>query len=281
MDDANDSAAEPPSNTVFISDFPLDPASDGTTLTLRDDRLAFPAFIDAASSCRRRGIRFRLIDQGRLTPSELEWLGQAGADIYTSDRARQALAEFVLMRKSAVRGGALVAYFHHGPLADEPAAGVVPFEALREMGLSGIDIHISDDKGERDAARLAELADDCSRGGAVFVLYRHGPLGEAQENLARRGAWIHVSNATLAGDDEVRFLCDCVDAARKAGSNVILHVDAGISASVAGEIMAKGGIVLFKTPPSDYRSPLRRVEDAAKRFRLSPRSYYLFTDFVL
>ena len=47
------------------------------------------------------------------------------------------------------------------------------------------------------------------------------------------------------------------------------------------DLVAAGVILLFKTPPSDYRSPLRPFEEAAARRRLDPRSYYLFPDYVL
>jgi hypothetical protein len=263
------------------SDLPLDPSTDHPTVTLRDDRLAFPGFMDAAASCRRRRVRFRLIDQGRLPPSELEWLGEAGADIYTSDRARQNLAEFIRILQATRRGDAAAAFFHHGPFESEERPGLVPFSALREMGRSGMDLHVSNKGFARAASRLDELADDCRRGGAVFVFYHHGPLDAALEPLARQGAWLHLSNRSLSSDEDVRLFLDCVRAARRAQANIVLHVELLMSPSRLSDIFRAGTLVLFKTPPSDYRSPLRPFEDAAKAVRLDPRAYYLFADFVL
>ena len=64
-----------------IYGLPLDPTSPDRTLTLRDDRLDFPGLLDTAAACRRGGARLRLVDQGRLPVSELEWLGEAGAAV--------------------------------------------------------------------------------------------------------------------------------------------------------------------------------------------------------
>jgi hypothetical protein len=279
MDAANPFSAEPP--FVAVSELPLDPTSTERTVTLRDDRLDFPGLLDAASSCRRRDARLRIVDQGRLSVSELEWLGEAGAGIYSSDRARRDAAEFVLIRKATQRGGAAAAVFHHGAWTADAAASGLPYETLRELGRSGLDLHVSDKVHARDAVPLAELAYDCRRGGAVFVLYHHGPLSAGHEELAGEGIWIHLSSNELTTDEDVRLLGDCARSARRAGSNVVLHIECTLNAEWMSDIVSAGTAVLFKTPPSDYRSPLRPFEDAARGRRLDSRAFYLFTDFVL
>jgi hypothetical protein len=264
-----------------VSDLPLDPTSPERTVTLRDDRLDFSGLMDAAASCRRRGARLRLVDEGGLTVSELEWLGEAGADVYSSDKARSDGAALVLIRKATRRGGAAAVFFHHGPFADPSAADGLAYEILRELGRSGIDLHVSDKIQTRDAAQLSELAYDCDRGGAAFVLYHHGPLEAWHEELASQGVWIHLSSRGVAVEDNVRAIADCARAAQGARAGLILHVENPIDPQALSDIVAAGTILLFKTPPSDYRSPLRPFEDAAKAVRLDPRAYYLFTDFVL
>jgi hypothetical protein len=272
---------DPESAFPSVSDLPLDPTSPERTVTLRDDRLDFPGLMDAAASCRRRGARLRIIDQGGLPVSELEWLGEAGADVYSSDKARVDGAELVLIGKATRRGGASTVFFHHGPFADPAAADSLAYDTLRELGRSGIDLHVSDKVLPRDAAQLGELAYDCGRGGAAFVLYHHGPLEAWHEELAAQGVWIHLSSREAAVGDGVRVIADCARAARRARTGLILHVESTIDPQALSDIVAAGTILLFKTPPSDYRSPLRPFEDAAKAVRLDPRAYYLFTDFVL
>jgi len=281
MDDPNSPALEPPSNSVPASAIPLDAASGGATLTLRDDRLDFAGFGDAAASCRRRDARLRLIDQGRFTAVELEWLAEAGTDIYTSDRARSALAEFIQVRKAARRGGAWAVYFHHGPLEDEERPRSVSWEALREMLRSGLDLHISNGAAARDFERLGTLADDAKAGGARLVYYHHGAPAAELETLARRGAWIHVRAVEAAGEEPIRRLAEYAGAARAAGSQVIVHVEQRPHPSGLSDLLDAGAIVLFRTPPSDFRSPLRPLEERARTRRLDPRAFYLFPDYVL
>jgi hypothetical protein len=172
-------------------------------------------------------------------------------------------------------------FFHHGPFADPAAGGSLAYETLRELGRSGIDLHVSDKVHPRGLAQLGELAYDCGRGCAPFVLYRHGPLEAGYEELAAQGVWIHLSSRGAAFAENVRAISDCACAARRARAGLVLHIENPIDPEALADFVAAGAVLLFKTPPSDYRSPLRRFEDAAKAVRLDPRAYYLFTDYVL
>jgi hypothetical protein len=250
-------------------------------MTLRDDRLDFDAFGDAAASCRTRRARLRLIDRGRFAVRELEWLGKAGVDIYTSDRAGRELSNLILIRGATRRGRAILAHFHHGPLDAGETPAALSFAALQEMGRSGIDIHVSNETVPRDPAVLAEVARDGAKGRAAFVYYHHGALDPALENLARQGAWVHLLNTSVSSEDDVRFLGDCVRAARAAKSNFVLHIESSPDPVLLADIAASGAVLLFKTPLSDYRSPLRPYEEAARRRRLASRAFFLFTDYLL
>ncbi len=274
-------AADRESADPSVSNLPLDPTSPERTVTLRDDRLDFPGLMDAAAACRRRRAHLRLVDEGGLSVSELEWLGQAGADVYSSDKARRDAAGLVLVRKATRRGRALTVFFHHGPFADPAEADGPAYGTLRELGRCGIDLHVSDKVHPRDAASIGELAYDCSRGGAACVLYHHGPLEARHEELAAQGVWIHLSSREDPVEDNVRVIADCAAAARRAGTGLVLHIENPIDPRTLADFVAAGAVLLFKTPPSDYRSPRRPFEDAAKAVRLDPRAYYLFTDFVL
>ena len=274
-------AKDAESASPCIYGLPLDPTSPDRTITVRDDRLEFPALLDAAAACRREGARLRLVDQGRLSVSELEWLGEAGASVYSSDTGRVDGAELVLVGKAARRGGAVTAYFLEGAFADPAAPGGLAYETLRELGRSGLDLHVSDKVHPRDAGRLGELAYDCGRGSAVFVLYHHGPIESGHVELAAQGIWIHVSSRDASIPDGVQALADCARAARRAGTGLVFHIENPIDPPALADLSAAGAILLFKTPPSDYRSPLRPFEDAAGAVRLDSRAFYLFTDAVL
>jgi hypothetical protein len=267
--------AESPSSSAFASDLPLDARPGYRTLTLRDDRLDFPGFADAAASCRRRRARLRLVDQGRFSSSELEWLAEAGTDLYTSDKAGRGPADLVLVRKSGARGNARTAFFQHGPIDDPILTG------LREVGRAGVDIHLSNLAGPRDLDLLADLAWDCVGAGSVFAYQHHGPLAAGLEALAGRGAWIHVSTRSFASAPDAELLGACARAARARGGNVVLHIETHPDPVLLADTAASGAFLVFTTPVSDYRSPLRSFEDAAARRRLPDRAYYLFLEHVL
>lgn len=256
-------------------DLPLDARPGPRTLTLRDDRLDFACFGDAAASCRRRRARLRLIDQGRFSVSELEWLGEAGTDIYTSDRIRRAVSDLALIRKAAGRGNAWLALFQHGPIDDAARAD------LGELGRSGLDLHGSNAETSRDFDVLAELAGDCRAGGAQLVYQHHGRPAEGLEAPAGRGAWIHLTGAGLADEADVALAGRCSRAGRSRGAGLILHIETRIDPAWLSDLRDAGVFLLFKTPRSDYRSPLRPFEDAAAGLDLPPRAYYLFPDYVL
>lgn len=108
-------------------------ANEGEDITIRDDQYDFPWVLDAVRRCRKRGFRFRLVDSGKFDISQLEWLGKAGADFYTSDGSRPSVFELELMNKACRRGRAFVAYFHYGPLeAEESGRRPIPssFQSL-------------------------------------------------------------------------------------------------------------------------------------------------------
>lgn len=281
MDDSSRPGAESPfpsapnGEAVPAEDLPLDSRPGYRTLTLRDDRLDFPGFVDAAASCRRRRARFRLIDQGRFSTSELEWLAEAGTGLYTSDKAGRAVADLVLVRKAGARGRALTALFQHGPLNE------AALTALREIGRAGVDIHLSNLDGPRDWSSLADLAWDCVDASSVFAYQHHGPPAPELEALAGRGAWIHVSSRSLASFSEAGLLAACALSARARGGNVVLHVETPPDPVLLSELAAAGAFLLFRTPRSDYRSPLRPFEEAAALRRLPDRAYYLFPEHVL
>ncbi|MGB7296528.1 MAG: hypothetical protein WBC70_13150, partial [Candidatus Aminicenantales bacterium] len=172
-------------------------AEQGLEITTRDDQDSFASFLDASRTSRRNGGRLRLIDTGRFNVFELEWLAEAGADIYTSDAARPKRAELDLLAKAGARGSAVIAYFHHGELTGDAADVSSSWTFLKEIGRSGIDLHLSSREKPRDFVELAGLAEACRRAGTRVVYYHHGPFEPGLGALARAGGWIHLSAESL------------------------------------------------------------------------------------
>jgi hypothetical protein len=258
----------------------LNDASPAGKLVLRDDQAEFAALLDAAKACRARRSRLHLFDSGRLTVSELEWLGRAGADLYSSDAARRSPAELLLLGAATGKGGGALSVYLHGPFADEAGPGRLPFAALREIAREGIHIYVSNKDVGRGLDRLVELADDAASGGSVLGYYHHGPAEPWLEELARRGAWIHLDSGVLGTDEGGRWTGDAARAATKAGAGLVLHVESAPSALRLADALDAGAFVVFRTPPSDYRSPLRALEKRAARRRVGRRAGYLYPEFM-
>jgi hypothetical protein len=100
------------------------------------------------------------------------------------------------------------------------------------------------------------------------------------EDLAGAGAWIHISDKSLAREDDVALLGDIQIAAAKRDTKIVLHVEAKTKLRWLKDIFAAGACLLFKTPPSDYRSARRVLEHQAKKKMLDGRSYYLHPTYL-
>jgi hypothetical protein len=263
-------------SALGISDL-LSRAEQGLEITTRDDQSEFSAFLDAAKTCRRRGGRLRLVDGGKFNVFELEWLAEAGADLYTSDEARPNRTELDLLAKACARGNAIIAYFHRGALTEGPADLPSSWAFLQEIGRSGVDVHLSSRGKPRDLAGLAGLAEACRKSGSRFVYYHHGRPEADLEDLARAGGWIHLSDEALGDTDGTLFLSGLFHEASAAGSGVVLHLEKGLAEEVLRDLLSAGAFLIFKTPPSDRRSRLWSVEQQGRKRRLDRRSYYLHT----
>ncbi len=262
-----------------ISDL-LNRAEQGVEITTRDDQDVFAAFLDAAKKSRRKGSRFRLVDSGKFSAFELEWLAEAGADLYTSDEARPNRSELDLLAKACAKGEAIIAYFHRGALTEGPMELSSSWAFLQEVGRSGVDVHLSNRGEPRDFAELAALAEACRKSGSRLVYYHYGRLDAGLEVLAKAGGWIHLSDKELGDADGAALLPDVVRAASTARSGVVLHLEIGLPQEALRDLLSVGAYLLFKTPPSDRRSRFWSLEAQARKKRLNRRSYYLHTTFL-
>ncbi|MBM3294545.1 MAG: hypothetical protein FJY82_08470 [Candidatus Aminicenantes bacterium] len=249
-------------------------------LVVRDDEADFAALREAASGRKRREGRLRLVDSGRFSAVELEWLGKAGAEIYTSDRARPRAAEVVFLSAAARTGGAAVSFFHHGPLEPEEAGPALGLPDLREIAENGVYLALSASPRPRDPGTLVVLAAAARRGRSPLVYYHHGPLGPWLEDLAREGAWIHAVYPPPDGRGDDDSLRRTACAAEAAGGGLVVHVRKPADPNRLEDLSAAGARLVFERPPSDFRSRLRRLEERAARRPLDPRAGYLYPEFM-
>jgi hypothetical protein len=247
----------------------------------RDDRTDVPNLLDVVKDRAAEGGRVIFVDTGKLGLSQLEWLGDGGVLIYTSDSASRDAGEFILMAKAARKAGRSVAYFHHGPFdaGDRPKA--ISFADLLEMARSGIHTYVSDGRVGRDPAALEELAFAAREGRARFVFYRHRSLDPGLEGLFGQGTWMHLSGAALATEADLLFLRDGLRKAGEADGGILLHVEHVPRLDWLTELFDAGAFLLFRTPPSDYRDPVRALERRAKGRIPDPTTYYLHREFLL
>jgi hypothetical protein len=258
----------------------LSRAEQGLEITARDDQDDWTAFLDAARVARRNGGRLRLIDTGRFSPFELEWLAEAGADLYTSDEARPNRAELGLLAKACARGDAVVAYFHHGILSADSEEIPTSPGFLAEAGWDGVDVHISSRERARDLAALAEIAHVCKGAGSRLVYYHHGSLDAGLRDLARSGGWIHISDLNLPAGEQGALLADIAAETSASGSGLVIHLEKGLAVETVRDLLEAGAFVFFKTPPADWRSSFRSLERRARKRTLDRRAYYLYPDFL-
>jgi hypothetical protein len=245
-------------------------------ITVRDDRLEFPALLDTVRRFRDRRHRFRLIDTGRFSSFELEWLAAAGADLYTSDDTRSSAQELELINASSKKGNALVALFFNGDLGEGEQGKSFSLSELMNLGRSGVYVHVSNKKAKRDLSVLAQLADNCRKGGSWLVYYHHGMLETPVVGLAQNGAWIHISDLSLADMENPSIVKDLVQSACSLGGNMVLHWEKGVPFFLLNDIVKAGAVVLFESALFDFKSPFRIFKEKAKGRKLDYRAYYLY-----
>jgi hypothetical protein len=255
----------------------------GGDITVRDDQYDFSSLLDSAKQSRKKGFRFRLIDSGVLDVFNLEWLGEAGADIYSSDDVRVDSFGLELVKNACKRGKGILAYFYNGIFeSDEPAkeADSLSFSEVMDMARNGIFFYITNRERKPSPSALNELAHACWRGKSWLVYYHFGPLEPALEELGRNGAWIHITDQSFYEAEDTNVVLDVVKSALSSGVKMVLHVDKGLDYDLLRDIMNSGAYVLFKSSLFDYKSPFRSLEKEARKRKLDFRAFYLYQSFL-
>jgi len=252
----------------------LDKVRQSDSAVVRDDQYEFLTFMDAA---RFRGRHFGLIDSGRFSGLEMESLGRAGVSFYSSDEARTDSEEIVTIRRSCAKGGSFLAYFLNGELAAEGAGRWgIDFPSLVQLAESGVYMHLSNRNGKRDESLLADLGSSCRKGGSWLVYYHHGPLRVDLSGLARTNAWIHLSDRSLEGEEE---MAQFRKLARR-GKRLVLFVESIRSADFLQEMRRAGVFLRFMIPPAEPGSALAALENKARKKTMDPRAYYISNAFI-
>ena len=254
-------------------------AGKGTDVTVRDDQHEFPCLLDSVKLCRKKGARFRLVDSGKLDPSQLEWLAGAGADLYSSDEVRAEASELQQVNRACQKGGAFVAYFLHGPLEPEEESSSISFFDLKDMGRNGIYFYLSNREIKRETSQLNELAHACRKGGSWLVCYLHGSLGNSLEDLARNEPWIHVTDQIFQEPEDPTLVMDKVTSVISAGAKLVLHVEKGLGLSLLRDVIKTQAVILFESSLFEKKSPFRTLERKMRK-RLDFRAYYLYPTFL-
>lgn len=248
----------------------IDRLAEGRRLVVRDDQAPFEALLDAARASKARKAKFGVLDTGRLGVSELEWLGEAGADIFTSDEARPDASVLALAARACARGGGAVAHLVSGPLEDRHA----------ELAREGLILHATDRERAYDPRALAGLAATARDAGGRVVLYHHGAPTEEFAGFLSAGGRLHASDRALEEKD-LDLMTALLAAARSGRGELILYIEKGMPVRFLERLFDAGAFLFFKTPPSDRRSLMRGLERKAAQRRPSPGSFYVQDTFLL
>ena len=247
-------------------------AEKGQDITVRDDQYSFNFLIDVVKICRKHGGRFRLVDSGVIERFQVEWLGLSGADIYTSDETGRDIQEIEFINKACQKENSIMAFFFHGEWnSDEDKS----FSDMKNLCRDGIYFHVSNREKKREAAQLVQIAHFCRKAGSWLVHYHHGPLEEYLTELARNGAWIHVSDKSLQQEQDISVFLEIIRAAQKADISAVLHYEKGLVFQSIQDIAKAGAYIQFKANYLDYRSSSRTLDNLIRKGDLDFRAYYL------
>ena len=258
----------------------LDRVRLGRDIVIRDDQFEAEALRDAAGLARAKGIGVSLLDTGRFDAAQLDWLIREGVRFYTSDDVPRQAQELALILRSAVKAGSFAAYFLNGRMPGESAQTGLSRDELLTLVSDGLDLHLSNQAQARDIAALGELTAAGRAAGSSPVYYHHGPLGDGLAGLAASGAWVHFSDRSLPDELSATTAIAVAGAARRAGVRVAVYVETGLPLDILTRMFAAGAAILFLTPPSDYKSLQRPLEQKALRRKLPLRAYWLSTTFL-
>ena len=258
----------------------LDAAGLGQHLTVRDDQYDKDWISDAAEMCRKKGYRFRLIDTGRFEKTELMWLIGSGLELYTDDRARKEFDEIEELTLECLKKNTFLAYLQTGESDKKEGSEPAVFSGLHRVAQCGAHIYLSSREVKREAAHIQELSVSCKEGNTQLVYYHHGPLEPVLVEAGNNGAWIHISEKSVAEEQRL-LLEDLCHSCSAGGGGLIVHLEDEAEYELVKDLIEAGAYVLFLYGLFDYRSPFRKLKEKAEQKDFDFRAYYLQHDFFL
>jgi hypothetical protein len=258
----------------------IDKISGEMDLTFRDDQHDYDWFLDALRRGKPRGLRFRLVDSGVFEGHQIEKVVGMGADFYTSDRLRKDVLELEFILKAATHKDTIVASILQNEIVSEEEHGFIPLASLAHLASQGLFIHVSNREKVRSLGDLSQIAVGCRKGSSRLVYNHNGPKTPEFVGIAKEGVWINVSNKSIQSEDDLFLFLDMTAAARISGANCVLYVESEMSFSSLHQAVESPAIVLLKTAPVDFKSPLRPLVDKANRKHLDYRAFYLYPTFL-
>ena len=258
----------------------LDRVRTRQALTIRDDQFEFTALLDAAAYARRRRIFMGVLDTGRFAVEELESLARQRVRILTSDEARPRPGELAIILRACRASRSFLAFLHEAALPGAGEEGPLSAQALEDLVVSGMDLHVSNRQRERGLGALAALARKARQRRSFVVHYHHGPLVPELERLGAAGAWIHFSDRSIPDEDAAGLACGIARAAAGGGSRAAVSIERPPQPEVLVRLWNAGAVLRFLTPPADPCSPLGAIERRAAKRKLPLRAAYLSDIFL-
>lgn len=255
-------------------------AKEKRDLTVRDDQYEYAWFLDAIRLTREKGRRFRLVDSGRFERFQLEWLLEAGSDLYTSSTVRKDSGELEGLQRAARKGRAVLAFLQTGPLESSADGDPANTSGLLALGRDGVYIYLSNRENPQDFKQLGRLAESCRSGGTRLVYYHHGALVPELQELVRIPLWLHLSDSCLREETGVSTLLELLTSS-STQAEFVLSIEKNLDYLELKDILAAGAHVLFPRAQFDYRSPLKELERAAAKRKPAFTAFYLYPNVML
>jgi len=249
-------------------------------LTVRDDQYEYAWFLDAIRLTQEQGRRFRLVDSGRFERFQLEWLLEAGSDLYTSSRIRKDLGELAGLQKAARKGRAVLAFLQTDPLGSGGDEGQENTSDLLALGRDGVYIYLSNREKQQDFEQLGQIAESCQSGGTRLVYYHHGALVPEIQELARFPLWMHLSDSSLREEAAASTLLELLTSS-STQAEFVLSIAKNLDYLVLRDILSAGAYVRWQGAQFDYRSPFKELENIAAKRRPDFRAFYLYPNVML
>jgi hypothetical protein len=241
----------------------------GRLFIIRDDLYELEELQEIFQAARKKKLRIRLLDTGKLGPLEIETLAGIPFSFYTSDSARTDVSELSRLSEILVDKKCRLYYFHEKEIEADHA------ELFFACFFTSI--YISNRQMPRDLYLLKKLSEQISRTGANFVYYHHGNLEESLTGISQKRCWIHVSNEFFGEENEI-MISDLLKKVKKNKGKLIVHINRSQSYYFLKFLSDSGAFMIFNTSPSEYAVRVHALETYWLKKKLPDEAFYLYKE---